>query len=245
MTTDVALYVYAIVEHARKPRVPRRAGVPGAGPPRAITVGTRRWAIAAEVPAAVFAADAVRARLSDMDWVGECALGHERVVEAVLGANAVAPMRLFAVFRDEAALVAKLRRAKRRLDRTLAGVRGRLECGVRVWPAPETSTATTAAPSGTAFLEARAERIRRDAAPTPEQTRAAAALFKELALLASRTRTRSSRALPKAPAISRQFLVARRNLRAFRTVVSRGRRRLRSLGLEVAVLGPHPAYSFV
>jgi hypothetical protein len=42
-----------------------------------------------------------------------------------------------------------------------------------------------------------------------------------------------------------QFLVPRTSLRKFGAAVNRRRPALRGLGLEVKLLGPYPAYSFV
>jgi len=245
MRTDRAVYVYAIVDHSRTPRLPRRGGVPGARPPRALALQDRRWAIVADVPADGYSPDAVRSRLADLEWVSACALGHERVAEALLECRAVAPMRLFTVFRDDATLVSRLRRSTARLDRTLTFLRGRLECGVRVFVVPGARRAQRPPSTGTAFLAARAALVKRPDAPTPAQSRGTAALLRDLAALADRSRVRRA-ATPESPlARSAQFLVARENLRTFGAAVNQGRRSLRALGLEVALLGPYPAYSFI
>jgi hypothetical protein len=196
------------------------------------------------VPARDFGPEAIRAKLADLEWVSACALGHERVTGAVAACRAVAPMRLFAVFRDEASLLAGLRRAAKRLDRTLQAVRGRLECGVRIGVAAQAGRPAPRPRTGTAFLAARAERLQHPRSATPAQAREAAALMRELAVLADRTRVRR---VPRDSPIAKaaEFLVTRRNLRRFGAEVARGRRSLRPLGLEVALLGPYPAYSFV
>ncbi len=244
MTTDRVVYAYAIVEHASRPRLPRRAGVPGASPARALALGHRRWAIVADVPAADFSPDAVRARLANLEWVSACALGHERVSEALVGARAVAPMRLFAVFQDESSVSDRLRRIAGRLDRTLAGLRGRLEVGIRIGVVPRTRPARRAPVTGTDFLAERAVRLQRPDVPTAAQTRGASTLVRELSALADRTRTRR---VPAGSGLVRsvQFLVPRTKLRKLGAVVNRRRPALRGLGLEVKLLGPYPAYSFV
>jgi hypothetical protein len=244
MTTDRVVYVYAIVEHASRPRLPRRAGVPGASPPRALALGHRRWAIVADVAAAEFAPEAVRARLADLEWVSACALGHERVSEALVGARAVAPMRLFAVFQDESTVSDRLQRIVGRLDRTLAGLRGRIEVGLRIGVVPRARPARRRPVTGTDFLAERAARLERPDAPTPAQARGASTLVRELTALADRTRNRR---VPAGSGLVRsvQFLVPRTSLRKFGAAVNRRRPALRGLGLEVKLLGPYPAYSFV
>src|SRR5262249_24276450 len=84
VATAAATYLYCAVRSPRDPvrgaRTRRPRGLPGAGPPRALEAGSGLWLVAATAPMARYGADAIDARLADLDWVSRCALAHDAVV---------------------------------------------------------------------------------------------------------------------------------------------------------------------
>lgn len=61
-------------------------------------------AVISRVPATGYGAEQIEARLSDMSWLGEHGLAHERVVAALVDQATVVPARLFTLFSGDAAL---------------------------------------------------------------------------------------------------------------------------------------------
>ena len=96
------------------------AGLQGTGPLRLAGAGDGRWLVVADAPLAAYSADAVNARLSDLDWVGERAMEHERVVEHVAARGTVVPMKLFTLFSSDARALADVKRPPRTCPRLLA-----------------------------------------------------------------------------------------------------------------------------
>jgi hypothetical protein len=85
-------------------------------------------AVLSRVPADEYDADRIEARLTDLNWLGEQGLAHERVVAALVDRTTVLPMRLFTLFSSDEALYAECEQRAEWMRETLA----RLE-GVRQW----------------------------------------------------------------------------------------------------------------
>ncbi|GII79162.1 gas vesicle protein [Sphaerisporangium rufum] len=150
-------YLYAI---AREPDLTRAAapqeragagrlaGVPGvAGTPvRALGRGGL-VAYVSTVPLDRFGEEPLRRSLEDLEWLGETARAHHRVVAAVAARAAAAPVRLVTVYRDDEQVTALLERRHDELAALLDDVAGRQEWGVKMYAAAP-DAGTPAAPGG-------------------------------------------------------------------------------------------------
>ena len=85
-------------------------------------------AVLSRVPADDYDAERIEARLTDLGWLGEQGLAHERVVAALVDRTTVLPMRLFTLFSSDEALRAECEQRAEWMRETLT----RLD-GVRQW----------------------------------------------------------------------------------------------------------------
>ena len=271
VATASATYLYCAVQSARDPlrgartRSPR--GLPGASLPRSLDAGAGLWLVAANAPLERYSAETIDARLADLDWVSQCAVAHDAVVEHFARRHPVIPMKLFTLFTSDERAVAHVGRTRRKLDRLFARVADREEWGVRLLlderralaqagssgarhpsgralerPGPASSTI-----SGTQFLarkksakDAR-QRVVADALAEADQLHAA------LARLAddSRRRTPAVEGPTSRMVLDAAFLVPRADARRFRAAATDAARALRPRGFEVSLTGPWPPYHFV
>jgi gas vesicle protein GvpL/GvpF len=169
--TDSGTYVYAVARDAGHARPADLAGVAGA-PVHVIThVGL--VAYVSTVSLEQFGEEPLRRSLEDLDWVGEMARAHHRVVEAVAERVPTAPVRLATVYRSEEQVRDLLERWHDDFTEVLSHVSGRREWGVKAYvdpaaaasvPAPAANgggegAAETAKP-GTAYLKRRQASLR-------------------------------------------------------------------------------------
>jgi hypothetical protein len=255
VVTASASYLYCAVQSARDPlrgaktRPPR--GLPGAGPPRALSAGSGVWLVVATAPLDRYAADAIDARLADLDWVSRCAVAHDAVVEHLARLHPVIPMKLFTLFTTDERAVAHVARTRRKLERLFARVADREEWGARLLLDERRALAPREAPvaaaSGTEFLakkkatkDAR-QRLVADALAEADR------LFEALTGLAddSRRRTPAVEGPTSRMVLDAAFLVPRRDARRFRAAASEAARSLAARGLELSLTGPWPPYHFV
>jgi hypothetical protein len=158
---------------------------------------------------------------------------HEAVVERLMAAGTVLPLRFGTVLDGEDALAATLAERRDELAAGLERVRGRVELGVRVLGAPP-QPRPAGAQSGRAYLMARREAHRR-------AEREAAAVHAPLAACAHDARVRAP--APPPAILAAAYLVDRDAVAAFRA-------RVGALGagradVRIACTGPWPPYSFV
>jgi hypothetical protein len=106
--------------------------LPGAGPPRALAVSPSLWLVVADAPLNRYGEASIERGLRDLDWVGDCAAGHERVVEQVAEASTVVPMKLFTLFASDERAIAHARVLAARIARIAERIDGCREWGVRV-----------------------------------------------------------------------------------------------------------------
>jgi gas vesicle protein GvpL/GvpF len=163
---------------------------------------------------------------------------HERVLEALLEAGPVLPVRFGVHFADREALSAKLQPRGPELARALADVRDRVEVSVRLIarddaPEPATEAEAVGGPGARYLLERLGERR--------EAERKLEAVRTRLAPLAVAER---SRLLPRpgTPATT-AFLVERDLLERFRREAGELERELEDVALVCT--GPWPPYNFV
>jgi hypothetical protein len=250
--SGTATYLYCAVVRRTAPRLAGApAGLPGTGPLRALDAGGGLWLVAADAPLDRFDAPVIERGLRDLDWVSECALAHEVVVEWFVRGGTVIPMKLFTLFTSDARALDHVARDRRRIDRVVARVAGRTEWVVRVLlgEAGPVAAAEPRGPAGggRAFLEAKrsaldARRHRATAARTGVER-----LYAALGKRATAARRRPPLAAPpggRRLLLDAAFLVARPDTAAFRLELKRAATPLRDMGCEVALTGPWPPYSF-
>ncbi len=254
MSPGRALYLYCLVH---RPTAPRLAGappgLPGMGPPRALSVAPALWLVVADAPLERYAGAAIDRRLHDLDWVSACALAHEAVVEHVARLGTAVPMTLFTLFTTEARALGHVRRRRRVLAQVIRRIAGRQEWGVRI--RLETAAArrdgrprVARAVSGTQFLLRKqresAVRLRRATASAPPVRRA----LRALGALSDAVRRRAIPA--QASRLSGMvadvvYLVKAAEGPRFLAAAERTRRALAEQGFALIVTGPWPPYHFV
>ena len=253
--SDHATYVYCLFESEAKPtlaRVPR--GLPGAGKPRLLHAGRDLWLLCADAPLDRYGEEPIAAGLRDLDWVSQCAMGHEAVVESVLGKGTVVPMKLFTLFKNDASALAKLARDRTRIDRALRRLRGCDEWGVRLRADEKQLVAAAAGPpaktppqTGTAFLT-RKKSLRDAAVKVRKSAREQADdLHDALAKAARDARKKTPEDNPLGGArllLDGAYLVDRKGADKFRALAERWRKEL-GPGYELDLSGPWPAYHFI
>lgn len=249
-----ATYVYAVVAGDEAPSFGRPPeGPAGTGPLRLLPAAKGLWLAVADAPLPAFGSEAIDSGLRDLEWVSARALAHERVVEHLASRVPTLPMRLFTLFHDDARAAADVKARAPRLRRLLARVRGREEWGLRLTLDPEKARALApkakAAPaSGTDFLR-RKQAERAHVSSLQERAREASEeAFRTLARLADDARERPVETPTGARSrlvLDAVFLVPAARVARLRAAAERLRPRLEQTGLELALSGPWPAYSFV
>ncbi|HZS41926.1 MAG TPA: GvpL/GvpF family gas vesicle protein [Polyangia bacterium] len=251
-----ATYLYALVRSAKKPslaRAPR--GVPKSAQPRLLDAGDGLWLVAAGVPGDRYGEEALADGLRDLDWVSECALAHEAMVEHFIGADAVVPMKLFTIFLSDERALAHVKKRRRSMERVLARVAGRVEWGLRLTLderralAQADKKASKSAPSsssGAAFLLRKKTLHDTARALQTEARDRAEEIFESLASRAADARRRP----PIDPELGARllldaaYLVPAREAKGFRGAVA-GLARALPDGYQVTLTGPWPPYNFV
>ncbi len=254
--TDKATYVYCLIAADRRPILRRAArGLPGTGAIRLIDVDRGLWLVVADAPLDRYGAEAINAKLSDLDWVSRLAVDHEAVVEAfITTAKAVLPMKLFTLFSTDQRAKDHIANERRRIDAVLKRVARRVEWGVRVVldrnKALAKSGVSKVAPpsSGISYL-ARKKGQRDAASELAERARlVVSGLYEDLARNAALARRRPAREVPVPDGpllLDAAFLVTQARSVRFRTLAERHARALSRTGYRVTVTGPWPPYSFI
>lgn len=247
------VYAYGVVGAARRPGVagtwPR---LPGGGRPRLIELGSKRWLVAADVPAADYGAGGLADRIHDLEWVAACGVAHHDTLARLARRLTVVPFRVFTVFESDSRAVAAAARRRRMLDRTFTRVAGCREWVVRAVHDPEADTDSVSngagAPgrrsSGTAYLLARAASRRARSRPP----RGAITLIRSLSADLGRVARRAIRRRPEpgqGVLLDIALLVPRGREEALHRAVRRWTTRLADRGCRVWQTGPWPPYSFV
>jgi len=223
-------------------------------PARLVPAGAGRWLVAADAPLRRYAADVVNGRLSDLGWVGERAMEHERVVEHFTRRGTVIPMKLFTLFTGDEKAVADVRR-RRGLAGLLSSLAGREEWGVRVAVDPgrlrrqireRASRPTPGLTAGTGFLVQRQQEQRAVRGSLDDARQRADEVFAALASLAADARRRDPAGVEGATLLlDGAFLVERTRADAFTDEVRALARRHAPEGVSVVLTGPWPPYNFL
>lgn len=124
------VYLYGVVP-ADAPAPPAALRGLGDAAVRLLPVGEVAAAVA-NLPAAEWAGDRVESRFSDMGWVGEQGLAHERVVLWFVDHTDILPARLFSLHSDEAALTVALEERMPAIRRNFAALASCREWNLKV-----------------------------------------------------------------------------------------------------------------
>jgi hypothetical protein len=199
-------------------------------------------------------------RMQDLEWLAPKAIRHQAAIEAAMRASPVLPARLGTLFSSPDALERFFNLHHAAITAFLADVEGKQEWALKgsidrtrasQWLASTmTGSKEAGAPSsgGASYLHAR----RAQTAAAREVNRWAAQaldpITEELCGYAAQFCRRNPAAQPAEaaaqPILNVAFLVARENLDRFHRCVARAAQQHREHGLELALSGPWPPYSF-
>ncbi len=273
--TPALTYVYCLVRSPRAPAVPARpAGLPGARGVRLLDAGGGLWLAVSSVPAIEYDEAALARGLQNLEWVGRRAVAHEAVVEHFLGARAVLPMQLFALFTSDDRALAHVAGDRRRLDRILAAIERKHEWGLRLTfdeqsardlveqrhgdaaaPAAAARTggsrqrrpAAAGGVSGAAYLARKRDLLDVTRVQLAGAKKAADHLFTGMSRAAARSlrRRATEQAAPGARLLlDAAFLVPVARAGGFRAALRKQARALPA-GVVVSLTGPWPPYNFI
>ena len=248
-------YVYCAAEGMPATLPP--AGMPDGAAPRGVRLDDRVTLIVSDVPSRIYAADVLEPRLADLDWVSAAGGAHHVVVDALADQGlTVLPFRLFTLFSSADKAVSTLRDSRPAMSAAFDRIRGKQEwvlrigkpaptdsCRSRPAPGDTTVSPTSAAPSGTNFLQAKADAKREAAARATRVTEDAAAAYAALAQLADAVRARAVDGAGNL-LLDAAFLVPPAKVDALREELTRRAERLLRDGCPVSLTGPWPPYSF-
>jgi hypothetical protein len=250
-----ATYVYCLLESDVRPelgRTPR--GLPGASKPRFVDAGRGLWLVCADAPLDRYGEKPISEGLRDLDWVSQCAMGHESVVEAAMGKGTVIPMKLFTLFKSDANAAATLGKNRARIDRALRRLRSCDEFGVRLRIDEKQLVSAAAGPrakappqSGTDFLQRKKSlrdatvEVRKGARENSDE------VHESLAAAARDARRKTPEDNPLGGprlVLDGAYLVERKAAGKFRALAEQLRKKL-GPGYELDLSGPWPAYHFI
>jgi hypothetical protein len=255
--TSSATYVYCVACGDRPPALARApSGLPGTGPSRSIEVSGCMWLVVGDAPLDRYDEAGIKEGLRDLEWVGECAAGHERIVEYTARNSTTVPMKLFTLFADDERAAANARKLSARIARVAERIDGCEEWGVRVHlderrvraAARKRAAAQTArAAVGTSFLRAKKAQQTGVYEAVGVARGEADSAFAELAGRARESIERPpvSREIAARVLLDAVFLVPSKRARAFQSAVKRVQTSLSKGGCDLTLSGPWPPYHFV
>jgi hypothetical protein len=247
-------YVFCLVRGARRPVVRDIPdGMPGGSDLRAIEVGDQLWAIVETVREADYSEGALVRGLQNLDWVGERAVAHERVIERFLSASAVLPMQLFTMFTSDERVAEHVRADRRRIARILKRIDRKVEWGLRLtWnekaARDKIDRKRPREPEGAAYLARKRDILDLNRAQLAEARVEAGRLYKAISREATEALRRTSleRAAPGSRLLlDAAFLVPAAQAAAFRASLRKHSRPLHGYGVAVLLTGPWPPYNFI
>jgi hypothetical protein len=221
-----------------------------------VSLGGDLWLVLAEAPATRYGEEAIAAGLRDIDWVGACAAGHERVVEFVARRHTVVPAKLFTLFASERRALADTRRMQPRLARLAKRVGGCAEWGVRIHVDERAARAaarrraaeqSSQSGSGKNFLLLKKAENAGVGDTMRSARREAGHAFDAISATARESirRPAVTRELAARILLDAVFLVPTADARAFTAGVRRASSSLAKNGCVVTLTGPWPPYHFV
>jgi hypothetical protein len=249
-------YLYGVVAAHQAPPPAELTDAEARQPLEAVTEGPLA-AVVSRVPAEEFAENELRSHLNDMDWVEAVARGHERVLDELCRRTTVIPMRLCTVYKTEGGIREMLLRESEALVAALEHLDGKTEWGVKVFferprgsRASSRDTASSEEGSGAAYMDHR--RLERDRArQLDEQVEAAVSEIHERLDSLSGESTLNPPQRPEVSAhpgemvLNGAYLIEHGNETEFHAETDALQSRFASVGLELVVTGPWPAYNFL
>jgi hypothetical protein len=225
--------------------------LPDGDSPRVLPVADEVALVVADVAAETYRAEAVEARLTDLDWVGRCGTAHHAIADALLEKHTVAPVRPFTLFSTEARAKETFAGLAEQLRQAFDRVAGKAEWVLRIGhPDPTHTTAAnehdaSGAPiSGTSFLAQKAAAKRAATELAARVRHDAAAVYRALENAADESEQRA--AVPGSGLLlDAAFLVHTRDFAAFKRLLESEAKGLLRDGCHVSLTGPWPPYSFV
>jgi hypothetical protein len=190
--------------------------------------------------------------MEDLDWLGETARAHHRVVERVSESTPTAPVRLVTVYRNEKQVRLLLERRHDDFLHVLDQVAGRQEWGVKAYvdaaasPVPGGESAESAADRpGTAYLRRRQATLR----TREEAWRHAVARAEHIHAVLGSLAVASRRHRPQDPQLTgrTEWMVLNGAYLVDRDLgedLARAVDALREPGIELELTGPWAPYSF-
>lgn len=257
---DRVVYCYGFVPGDTAPPPDDLRGV-GGRPVETVDLGFC-GAVVSRVPEEEFDAEAVEARLRDMEWVGEQGLGHERVVTWFVDEAWILPARLLTLYSSTEALREEAASREDEIRGVLERMHGRREWDLKVSydadrlsenidqlseEIAELDEEIAGSSSGRGYLlgRVRSEKVR------SETTRAARStaddLLERLGQHAEKVvRLELPRQGDELPVVlSAALLVAPAGEEALKAEVDRRSGELEELGIHAALSGPWAPYRFV
>jgi hypothetical protein len=134
MTDERGVWAYAITDYSGGD-LPRLTGVAGAQVRAAAAADLT--VLVSDVDLAEFGEAALRRNLENLAWLEEVARAHHHVIDAAARLFPLLPARLATVYSSDAAMAAILGARAEDLRGALRRVGGRVEWGVKAYPAPD------------------------------------------------------------------------------------------------------------
>lgn len=243
-----AVYTYGIVRKGALKEAPRMHGVDPSRPPRLLDAGDLT-AVVGDVDVGEFEGAALERNVADPRWLEDKVRAHERVLDDVLAAATVVPMRFGSIFSDASGLESMLAAHAGALLSALDRVEGRTEWGVKVHcdlSALEDGLVAAAPvePSGRGYLMQRKARLEAGARAAEAAAEAATVAHDALADLADEAVTAPGRSAAPGLVLNGAYLVPDDRRDDFmRRVSDLQARHGESFFFDVT--GPWPPYHFV
>jgi hypothetical protein len=261
MTADSLTYLYAIVPGDTPAPPTELRGLDGC-PVRLVRAGDIA-AVVSELPTAQYAAHELNARLTDLPWVGERAVAHERILTWLADRGAVIPLTLFSLHHTPERVRERLEDGAEQFRATLDRLHGRREWGIKLWRTDarladrlkelsprlrELTAEIDAAAPGRRFLLSKKRDSIRD-----EELRTVGAQIARDVYARLRERAEEAVALQvtggsgpeeRVLALHAAFLVEDSSFAAFQDEVTRMAREHQPSGVELEFTGPWPPYHF-
>jgi hypothetical protein len=262
-TTAELLWAYGVV--SRDAELP--SGLPGVDPGAAVErIDTGELsALVSRVPASEFGAEPLRDNLNELAWLERVARAHEAVLERVLDAGPVIPLRICTIYVNAENVQQMLGGRQGSFTAALAALSGRQEWGVKVLADPERLAAAARAgdsrsaeleqdlrsttEGGAYMLRRRMERHLRSltdalAAEVADEVHARlAGVAREAVTRPPQNRELSGHAGEML--LNAAYLVDVERVEELRGLGRELADRFRDLGMELEVTGPWPPYNFV
>jgi hypothetical protein len=248
----LGLWVYGVV-NGEAPDPSRRQGVDGRHDVELIRHAGLA-ALASAVPLDEFREDVLEERLEDLEYLEALARAHERVLDDVLAAGPVVPLRICTIYESADRVREMLERERAPLADALHRLSGTTEWGVKAYlgagdEAPADTAAAPGSASGVDYLARK--RDQRDAADAAQ--RAADATVEKIHRRLSELAIDAVLSPPQDPRLSGQtremllnaaYLVPKARTDEFQSLVRILTRRHAPDGIVVELTGPWPAYHF-